>query len=446
MKTLIMAGALGLALLDLAAAAKKESQPPLVFPPALPENRPSATDSSPDFLKPPASWRGEAEIAKTAPKVDFLFYPGQDYEGKPWSVWGDGCAVEGKYYSAIGDHLSPAGNAVVFEFDARRLRLERLLDLQAVLKLPPDHYRPGKIHSRVDLGSDGWLYFSTHRGSVRGATEQYHYQGDWVLRHEPTRRQTEVVAHAPVPKHSIPASRLDPQRLVFYGGTAPSQGLENEGVRFFAWDIRQKRLLYTGPNGPERCLAVAVSSGRVYFNPAKSEDALARFDPANPAPPVTLPVTLGMRAATDETPGGFIYTVSSGQNKREAVLYALNTRAETVENLGKAAVGSQQYITTLDADPSGRFLYYVPGAHGGSETDGTPVVQFDTQTRRKKVLAFLHPFFQQKYGCTLKGTFSAVVDPQGDKLYVTWNVSRGSRAWDCCALTVIHIPEGERKF
>ena len=35
---------------------------------------------------------------------------------------------------------------------------------------------------------------------------------------------------------------------------------------------------------------------------------------------------------------------------------------------------------------------------------------------------------------------------QGDKLYVTWNVDRGdTRTWDCCALTVIHIPEPERQ-
>jgi hypothetical protein len=77
--------------------------------------------------------------------------------------------------------------------------------------------------------------------------------------------------------------------------------------------------------------------------------------------------------------------------------------------------------------------------------DGVPVVQFDTKTRTKKVIAFLHPFYQTRYGCTLKGTFSAAVDPRGDKLYVTWNASRGSRAWDCCALTVVHIPESERE-
>ena len=47
---------------------------------------------------------------------------------------------------------------------------------------PMRHYSPAKIHSRVDLGSDGWLYCSTHRGSTRVTTDEYHYQGDWIIR------------------------------------------------------------------------------------------------------------------------------------------------------------------------------------------------------------------------------------------------------------------------
>ena len=82
--------------------------------------------------------------------------------------------------------------------------------------------------------------------------------------------------------------------------------------------------------------------------------------------------------------------------------------------------------------------------NGGTELDGCPVVQFDVKTKQKKVIAFLHPFYKDKYGAVLKGTFSSAVDPSGARLYITWNVSRGSKAWDCCALTVIHIPESER--
>ena len=66
------------------------------------------------------------------------------------------------------------------------------------------------------------------------------------------------------------------------------------------------------------------------------------------------------------------------------------------------------------------------------------------KTKTRKVLAFLSPIFAEKYGSTLKGTYSTAIDPAGDKLYITWNNSRGTKAWDSVALTVIHIPESER--
>ena len=171
---------------------------------------------------------------------------------------------------------------------------------------------------------------------------------------------------------------------------------------------------------------------------------LMRYDPVKGGAPVKIDAELGLRAATQETPQGIVYTVSKGVKGGEAVLYAFNTKTEKVEELGPAGVGSAEYITSLDADPTGRYLYYIPGAHGGSDRDGSAVVQFDIKTKLKKVIAFLHPYFKDKCGATLVGTFSSAVDPKGDKLYVTWNVNRGGKAWDCCALTVIHIPESER--
>jgi len=59
---------------------------------------------------------------------------------------------------------------------------------------------------------------------------------------------------------------------------------------------------------------------------------------------------------------------------------------------------------------------------------------------KKRVVAFLHPFYQQRYDVTLCGTYSTAIDSDGRKLYITWNASRGSRAWDCCCLTVVHVP------
>jgi hypothetical protein len=454
--TIALAGALLATLVTAghqpaAAQAKKAKPKPkpakveLVFPPTLPGGREIVTDTSEEFLKPPAGLLEGVAIARTPPTIDFLYYPGQTYEGKPWSNWGDSVAVTGKYYASIGDHLAPQGNGFVYEYDPAKKSFRRLMDIRSLLKLPEGHYTPGKIHGRLDVGDDGWLYFSTHRGSPRVTNDQYHYQGDWIIRHHLDSGRSEVVVQGPVPKHCVPNSVLDPKRLIFYGGTAPGSGGENEGIQFFAYDVAHKKLLYSGSHGPARYMIFAKSTGRVYYTPANDESPLMRYDPAKGGPPVKIDGSIGIRAATQETPQGIVYTASQGHGGKEAALYAFNTKSEQIESLGPAAVGGRTYVATLDADPTGRYLYYMPGAHGGSDQDGSPVVQFDVKTRKKKVIAFLHPFYKSRYGLTPAGTYSAAVDPKGDKLYITWNVNRGGRAWDCCGLTVVHIPESERQ-
>jgi hypothetical protein len=434
---------------DRPAAKKGKAKAPKVevtYPPALPGGKAVVTDTADAFLKAPPGLREGVTVARVAPTIDFLYYPGQTYAGKPWSNWGDSLATNGKYYASIGDHLAPQGNAFVYEYDPARKAFRQLADVRKTLGLPDGHYTPGKIHGRLDLGDDGRLYFCTHRGSTTATTDKNHYRGDWILRCDPKTARAEVVAQGPVPKHCIPNSVLDPKRLIFYGGTAPGTGGEDEGIQFFAYDVNAKKVLYAGPDGPSRYMIFANSTGRVYYTPGKAAvGPLMRFDPAKGGPPERVGTEIGLRAATQETPRGVVYTISTGQGGREAMLYAFDTKTEKVDVLGPAAVGSQQYVATLDADPTGRYLYYMPGAHGGSEADGTPVVQFDTRTRARKVIAFLHPFYQRKYGCTPVGTYSTAIDPKGDKLYVTWNVNRGGRVWDCCALTVIHIPEVERR-
>ena len=186
------------------------------------------------------------------------------------------------------------------------------------------------------------------------------------------------------------------------------------------------------------------STGRVYFTPGLASQ-LYCYDPGKGGLPVGSNEEIGLRAATQETPQGFVYTVS----KDNTMLYRFDTENEEVKQLGSAAIGSQTYVTSIDADPTGRYLYYVPGAHGGSEKDGAAVVQFDVETEKKKVIAFLHPFLEKRYGYIPIGTFSTAIDQAGDKLYITWNgnlggAKRGRLTWDACALTVIHIPESER--
>lgn len=438
-----------------AAPPKKAAKIELSFPPTLPGGQTVVTDTAADFLKPPATLKPGVAIAQTPPTVDFLYYPGQTYEGQPWSNWGDGVVAHGKYYSAIGDHLAigvkgdgthGTGTARVFEYDPDTKTLRQLVDVARTLNLPEGHYTPGKIHTRLDWGRDGRLYFATHRGSAKAASDAHHYLGDWILRYDPRSGKTEIVAQGPVPRHSIPNGVLDPDRLIFYGGTAAGPDAAQQGDGFFAYDARNAKLLYSGPDGPSRYMIFARSTGRLYYVPGASDGPLMRFDPAEGGPPRKVDGShIGVRSATQETPDGVVYTVSLGQRSADADLWAFHTKTERIEKIGTAAMGTQAYVASLDADPTGRYLYYVPGAHGGSDRDGSPVVQFDVQTGRKKVIAFLEPYYTGKYGLTLKGTYSTAVSADGDALYITWNVSRGSKAWDCCGLTVIHIPASERQ-
>lgn len=417
----------------------------LAWPPTMPGGKTVDTFTSTETLEPTDTLLASVAIADQPATITFAYYPGQNYPGKPWSVWGDSIAVDGKYYSSIGDHKAPDGNAFVYEYDAKSKRLHKVVDLAALLKRPEGHYRPGKIHSRLDIGRDGRLYFSTHRGSTRVTTDQYHYQGDWIASYDPASGEAQVVVHAPVAKHCIPTSVLDPDRLIFYGGTA-SGDRQDKSVMFFAYDIGKRMVLHTAPDGPYRYLIFARSTGRVYYC---NEDygTLMRYDPEDARPPQPIDGHLGLRSATRETPDGYVYTVSS---KGDAALYRFDTKTERIDKLGDAPVGSQTYITSIDADLTGRYLYYVPGAHGGAENDGTPVVQCDVKTARKKVIAFLYPALKRRYGYVPIGTFASALSPDGTRLYITFNGSRdradnrGRYPFDTCALVVVDIPEAER--
>lgn len=437
MRRSIQLTAIALVVFGGACHAKQEVVVP-DYPPVLPDKKLIVTQTLAEFLKPPANLQDGVTIAKTIPTVDFLFLPGQDYKGNPWSVWGDSCAVGDKFYCSLSDHRSPRGTARVFEYDATQKTIRIIADAQKALDqsgtLPADmNYRPGKIHSRVDMGSDGWLYYSTHRGSPKTANDENGYKGDWILRTDPKTEKTEIVAAYPIAKHAIPAGILDPKRMIFYGGSAEGPDAAEKGIYFFAYDVVNKKLLKKELGGFERCAILSSSTGCIFWDSKKYDPATNEITASN-APSV--------RSATAETADGIVY----GTSQHSADIWAFDAKTGVLTPLGPGATGKQGYTTTLEVDPSGRYLYYTPGAHGGAEDDGTPVVQFDVKSKSRKVIAFLHPAIFDKYGYTPIGTFSSALDPKGENLYVVWNGRRkGVKGWDCVAMTVIHIPASERQ-
>ncbi len=423
-----------------------------LFPPRLPGGRSLVSDSDDQLLRPSIALPADVRVASTPPRVDFAYYPGQDYPGNPWSNWGQGCVIGDVYYSAIGDHKGPEGTARVFAYNSRDQSFRIVVDVRRLLNLPPGHYTPGKIHSHLTAGKDGWIYFSTHRGPTNVTTPQYHYQGDWIIRYHPQTEKAEIVAHAPLPNQCLPTGLLDPERLLYYAGTADGDR-SNPRVMFLVYDVGRRQVLYSDEAGPGRALILARSTGKVYFHPgpykAGRRTGLVCFDPAKPGRPVPVNAELGLRAASDETPDGKVYTTDTGE------FWEFDTRKEISRPLGKLVIGQADYITSVAIDPkTWRYLYFVAGAHGGAERDGSPLVQYDLKTGTRKVIAFLHPFCWNKYGYIPMGTYGISISPEGDKVYITWNgyyagtpgaqLFPSRYTFNICALTVVHIPATER--
>ncbi len=80
---------------------------------------------------------------------------------------------------------------------------------------------------------------------------------------------------------------------------------------------------------------------------------------------------------------------------------------------------------------------------------GTPVVQYDTKTNRKKVIAFLHEFYLEKYGYGPGGAYGVELDEKGESLFFYTNgrftTKELGSTYGRNAIFHVHIPESERK-
>jgi sugar lactone lactonase YvrE len=397
----------------------------------------------------------EFEVAKTPPRVDFAYHQhlGKDAVNRRlWSSWGDICvAGDGAVYCAIGDHGNAVGGdarCFLYKWDPKKKQLQQIVDMNEVV--PPREGQPAwsKVHARIDEGPDGAIYFCcTLNDGNRAILPDYHWNkklpGGQIYRYDPETGKTAVFANLP-PKRCTATSLVDHQRGIWWCNLeAGPQGL-------WGLDLNTKEVVYQAPGGSmtfNRNFALG-GDGSVYFNGA---GGIWKYDAKTgklAATGAAIPESPGMRSSTRESKDGVIYGTTHKTNQ----LFKYDVDKNKVTLLGPTWL-TGQYTTVTMLSPDERFVYYLPGSHGKAWTYGTPVVQYDIASGRRKVIAFLAETMEKKLGYVPGGTYGAKLSEDGSTLYVNFNghAADGKRpeqmrpiGFGLCGFAAIHIPESER--
>jgi len=445
--------------------AAAHAEPPKTWPPDLKgaENG-TVTLETKRFLEVPESvkeTRGESGVAsfvvaETPPKVELAYHrdlgPGA-IERRLWSSWGDICvASDGRVYCGIGDHGDDAGGdarCFLYRWDPEERKLEQIIDMNNII--PPRAGQPAwsKVHARIDEGSDGAIYFScTLNAGSRAGQEQFHWNeklpGGQLYRYDPATGETSVFASLP-PERCTATSILDRRHDVWWCVLEAG-----EGDALWGLDLKTKEPVFRSSDGTvkfNRNFALA-RDGSIYFN---GERGIWQYDPASnklAATGLSFPGSPGMRSSTRQAEGGWIYGTTHGADQ----LFRFHPEKKELKLLGPTW-RTGEYTTVTILSPDEKYVYYLPGSHGKAFQYGTPVVQYEIATGRRKVLAFLAAPFEKEYDYVPGGTYGAKLSADGSALYVNFNghASDDIRpekmrpiGFGLCAFAAIHIPESER--
>ena len=248
----------------------------------------------------------------------------------------------------------------------------------------------------------------------------------------------------PLPQHGIPSTNMWPEGNLLYGeATLAHTDGSSEGP-FTVYDVSKRQLVYSGNADIHTGFRniMVDKEGNAYFS--VNTRGLAKYSPSTNQVTV-LPITPlpgYLRASTRQAANGWIYAATNSPY----TLFRFHPQTNAVETLG-AAWG---YTAHMVLDPTEKYVYYIPDAHGVAWSKGTPLLQYDVQKRTHKVIAFLNNVYESKYGYRLGGSYALDLDAEGKRLFINMNADDGSDGrldgFGSPAMFVVHIPESETTY
>lgn len=447
------------------------------------------SDQSKEMLEIPdyydKSW-SDFSVAKEPPVIDFApvrnLHPEFQIDGVgEWTHWGEVTkGPNGMFYVGVGNHRkNVTGNVLyVLEFDPVK-KLQRIaVDCGAVLGWGPNDITDCMLHGNMNFLPDGRLIAATWLGHYGDANLPIRaietgWNGSFIFTYNihtgiaeshgiPMRNCTWAMHHTDVKTGVLMAVGIgyaeqfpDPR----WNSRDTGKHYSAKGQRYFlAYDVLNRKVLYAGiPPGDidlsERASLVDPRTSIFYSTDSHNESNFVSYDHRTnrwrdlackvPLNPVTGKNDI-LRAYTYRpTPEGIFYCMSD-----DGTIFTFSPELEETKPIGLSWGAKGLYTASLAMSPKGRYLYYLPDAHGHHIEFQQPVVQFDTKTGHKKVLAFLTPYYHEKYGYVPLGSYGIELSVDGSLLVAAMNgtfyktVKR--ERYSHPSIFTIHIPESER--
>jgi hypothetical protein len=414
------------------------------------------------------------EIAKTPPAVDFAIVQGlepryldkarKEGERPIWGGWGEvELGPDGAFYFALGNHIAHGAEAVIVKYDPATKKQSIALSAKKVIGWGDDDWGDGKLHGNPTVGPDGQMWLLTY-SSPDPRPEDFNpkFRGSWLLRHDTRTGQTENVG-VPLEGQTYPHHVWDPKRGLLVGSNTA-------GDAILAYDTEARRMIFGGylPPGIGRfyshSLFVDPETGAIYGT--VMPDGWLYYDRTAMMPHYFVKYERLYNSFTRLkvsvpalTANGGIGALATATRERDAkgrfwcfsstgALFTFDPAAENVEWFGANWLGGC-YTYDLCISPGKRYLYFVPGSDTQAWIYGLPVVQYDITTGKRKVIAFLEPFFRNEYGYSPGGTYGLALDAKGESLFFYVNgifteIEKGRSGYGRPAMFHVQIPASER--
>lgn len=379
-----------------------------------------------------ASIELELISAADGPEVRAALYPLPDHEGNPWSQWGQGAVLpDGRFVSAVGDHLGQDGDSWIYEYDPDTGTLERTTGVAAALGHESGDWGYGKVHAPMLVAPCGDVITSTYWGTRRDLRIGGSYQGDHLIRYDPSTRTVESLG-VPVPGYGLPSLAMSPDGQWVFGEAVDPESEPDAGI-FFIADAETGEVVSTIDDDRHRGFrSILVSAEGEAFYTVGGGDLVA-VDADGESRDVTDVLSGGwLRAATASTPDGSVF----GTTRDPDALFQLAPDG-TFSDLGLV----EDYVASLAVSPDGGTVYYVPGAHGSGADFGTPLVAVDVASGEHEVIVLLNELIEPGLGVTAGGTYDVVVDPSGERLFIGLNAGPQGERGETFGTVVLAVVE-----